>query len=315
MDFRLVLPVVFKYYIMRKSLLILLTLPFILMSCTDDVDCIYQDERLCDPNYIGNVSEGIVDFNDDMTGYTEKFLLEEFTGFLCTNCPSATAQAKNLAAQYEGRLMLVAVHCTQFFAAPFPNTEPGDPFNLDFRTTEGEIYHSYYNPPGLPDGVINRLGTENSATISASNWADKLAELMPENNPEVYIRIVSTEIDADSTELSAKILVKPLVIGDDVYTINMGLTESGIHEAQKTVGGVTLYDYVHDHVFRRNSNGNWGTIAYNNELELNSNQALAFTLRISLEPSWKIENCEAFVYISKESNREILQVEAVHLGN
>jgi hypothetical protein len=277
-------------------------------SCQEKTDCIYRDKRLCDPDYNPNVTTGIIPFNEDLSGYEEKVLLEEFTGFLCTNCPTATTTAKNLRNQYAGRLTIVAVHCTPFFASPLTN-DPNEPFFLDFRTVEGEEYYNFFQPPGLPDGVINRLGTENTSTIAFQNWANRLEVVMAENNPEVFIKIADLRIAEDSSRITAQIVVKPLILTDDVFNLNLGVMENGIEEAQKDVGNVTLYDYIHDHVFRGNSNGTWGTFAYDGDIELESNQALGFEISIDVSEEWNLENCEVFVYITRESNREVVQVE------
>jgi hypothetical protein len=285
---------------------------FLLGSCQEDTDCIYRDKRLCDPDYNPNVTTGVIPFDEDLSDYEEKVLLEEFTGFLCTNCPTATTTAKNLRSQYPGRLTIVAVHCTPFFASP-TTTDPNEPFFLDFRTVEGEEYYNFYQPPGLPDGVIDRLGTENTSTISFQNWANRLQTLMAENEPEVFIRIANIIFSPDSSSITAQVVIKPLILTDDVFNINMGIMESGIEEAQKDAGGVTLYDYIHDHVFRGNSNGTWGTFAYDGNTVLESNQALGFEINMEISDEWNLDNCEVFVYISRESNREIVQVEEVVL--
>lgn len=294
-----------------RLLLLIFSISF-LYSCSEKEDCIYNDKRLCDPNYDGSVYRGTVPFSENLDNYDEKFILEEFTGFRCTNCPTATATAKNLATQYSGRLVVVGVHCTSFFAAPLTD-DPSEPFFKDFRTDVGEIYYEFFNPPGLPDGVINRLGTENTSTISYPLWGSELQELMPANNPDVFIEISDISINADSSEIAVMVTVKPINLTSDRFNINMGIMENGIEEAQKEAGNETIYDYVHDHVLRGNSNGPWGSFAYDGDIELEANEALSYELKISTKAEWNLDNCDAFVYITKESNREVLQVEVEEL--
>ncbi len=280
-------------------------------SCTDDTECYHEDKRLCDPNYVPPVT-GIIPFDEDLTGYSEKFLLEEFTGFLCTNCPTATATAKELRETYPGRLTVIAVHCTPFFAAPL-TTNPDQPFYLDFRTVEGEALYEYYLPPGLPDGVINRGGRDDLPTITYPYWTDELEGLMADNSPEVYVKISDLILNEDSTELTGQIVVKPLTAVTESYNINFSLIEFGIEEAQKAPGGETLYDYKHDFVFRAASNGPWGTFAYDQQLLLDPDQALGFELKIQINEEWILSNCEAVVYVSRESDRKVVQVEEKEL--
>jgi hypothetical protein len=282
-------------------------LAILVNGCKEETECYHADKRLCDPNYVAPVV-GIIPFDEDLTGYERKHLLEEFTGFLCTNCPTATATAKNLKLKYEGRLTVIAVHCTPFFASPL-TTDPSQPFYKDFRTPEGEALYAFYEPPGLPDGVINRKGRNGLPTITYPFWADELDVLMQTNNPEVFVKINNLSINADSTELTSQIIVKPLIEVADNYTINCVILEFGIDEAQKAPGGVTIYDYKHDFVFRRASNGPWGTFAYDSALELQANEAIGFELKIPLEEDWNLSKCDVVVYISRESDRQIVQVE------
>lgn len=296
----------FQYLKQIRPLFILAVLSLFISSC-EDTDCIYADKRLCDPNFDRKIYEGLVPFSEDLSNYQQRHLLEDFTGFLCTNCPAATSMAVNLKNQYPERLTVVGVHCTFIFAAPATN-DPDEPFYKDFRTEEGEIYHEILTNSGpLPNGIIDRV----KPPISASQWTEKLAELMAVNEPAYFLRIKSLQVSADSSSLVAKVLVKPLNAPDIFtrYTLNLGLMENGIEEAQKDVGGVTHYDYIHNHVFRGNSHGPWGIYAFDSETSVPTNQAMQYSLTLALDTSWNLANCEAFVYISEEDTHQIVQIE------
>ncbi len=300
------------------KLIFLLSLSvLVLEGCNDpkDTPCIYNDPRLCDPAYVDSInnagSNGVdtIAFNEDLTNYDEKILLEEFTGFRCTNCPTAAAYASNLKDQYPDQLFLSAIHCTENFAAPLPPAnDPGGEFQLDLRTPEGAEWYNYYNPPGLPDGLINRIGTENTSTIPYPYWEERVAALIADNNPEVYVGITDLAINGDSTILTVRVTVKPLILEEDEYYINAMVVESAIITGQKTIGDV-LHDYSQNHVFRRASNGPWGTLAYHGDLNLDANTALKFQLSVVLSEDWNLGNCDVVVAISKESTREIIQVD------
>lgn len=290
---------------------------FFLSRCNDpsDTPCIYNDERLCDPAYRDSINQGgdgvdTIAFNADLSTYDEKILLEEFTGFRCTNCPEATAQATELKDMYPDRLYLSSIHCMEIFAAPLPpGDDPNGEFQIDMRTTEGNIWFDYYMPLGLPNGLINRLGTEFSTTISSFFWTDRIADLIGENNPQVYIKITEVEVDSSASVVKVHATVKPLILSeDDAYYINAWILENGIIAGQKSRDGV-LHNYEHNHVFRSASNGPWGALAYNGASNLDANTALDFQMSIPIESDWVIENCHILVVISKESTREIIQVE------
>jgi len=293
-----------------KSILFFVTV-ILASSCNDPktTDCVYIDKRLCEPGFDNSILEGVVDFDPSkLNNYDQKTLLEEFTGFKCTNCPTATATAKNLRDKYPGRLHLVAIHCTEEFASP--NTDdPNEPFYIDFRTPEGETLHDFFDPPGLPDGVIDRLGTESTSTIPFPLWADELESLMVENNPECYLEILAVDVNEDSTSIELSAIAKPLISSEDDINLNVVVLESGIEEAQKTSGNETIYDYIHDHVFRTASHGPWGIKGFDGDLEVESDKILSFKFNIDLQEDWVIENLEIVFYASRESNREVIQSE------
>lgn len=275
-------------------------------SC-EDTGCIYEDERFCDPAFDMEVYEGLVPFAEDLSDYQQRHLLEEFTGFLCTNCPAATSTANNLKNEYPDRLSLIGIHCSFIFAAPL-TTDPNEPFYLDMRTENGETYYSTFTNEGpLPNGIIDR----NVPTLAPSQWEERITELMANNNPQVFIKIDDVKPSADSSQIVAKVLVKPLEMPTEFtrYTLNMALIENGIHEAQKDVNNIVIEDYVHQHVFRANSNGPWGIFAFDSEQEVPENQAMEFTLTIPVEADWVLENCEVLVYVSTENTHEIIQIE------
>ena len=291
--------------------ILLICIAILVFSCNDPktTDCVYIDKRLCDPNFSNDILVGVVDFDQSsLIDYDEKIYLEEFTGFKCTNCPAATATAKNLQTEYEGRLHIAAIHCTKFFAAP-DTDDPDEPFHKDFRTPEGEIYYDFYQPPGLPDGVIDRFGTENTPTISFNLWAERLQILMGSNDPECYLEFGNVTFNEDSTVVQVIALAKPIELINDRINLNVAALENGIAEAQKTIGNETLYDYIHDHVFRTTSHGAWGTFGFDGDLLLEANEILQFEFTIPLDEEWSIENLELIFYASRESNREVIQSE------
>lgn len=286
-----------------------------LFSCEETDDCIYLDKRLCDPNFVlPEIAEGIVELESPISDYDEKVLLEDFTGFRCSNCPPATVTATNLKSEYPDRLSIVGVHCTSVFAEPL-TSDTTQPFHTDFRTPEGEEFVSFFGLPSLPNGVVNRLGNEFSDYIPFSQWSERVSSLLSENNPEVYISIENIELTEGLDSITALVYAKPLIASEEVYIINMSVTEDGIPEAQKDNDepGGTVYDYIHNHVFRGSAYGPWGLEAFAGNFDLRTNEVLSFKLTMEINPLWKLENCELLVFISKSSNREVVQVEETHL--
>lgn len=291
---------------------LILSLAHLLFACQDKVDdCIYLDKRMCDPNFIiPEISEGIVTLKKPIINYDRKVLLEDFTGFRCTNCVPASVTAVNLKTAFPDRLSIAGVHCTSFFAAPL-TSDTSQPFHKDFRTPEGEEFVNYFNLMSLPTGAVNRLGSKGNKYIPYPEWTERINELMLDNNPEVYIAIENITIDEESNQIIVEVYAKPLVVLDENYLINISVTENNIAEAQKdndTPGG-TIYDYIHNHVYRGSGYGPWGIEAFHGNIDLHSDEALSFKLKIEINSEWVLDNCRVLVFISKSSNREVVQVE------
>ena len=66
----------------------------------------------------------------------KNILLEDYTGFKCTNCPQAHDVADDLRATYGEQLIVMSLHVSESFAGP----DPGTAFDIDLRTEDGEIY-------------------------------------------------------------------------------------------------------------------------------------------------------------------------------
>ncbi|NEN21890.1 Omp28-related outer membrane protein [Cryomorpha ignava] len=308
------------------TFVLLLTLGTVFFSCQDaEDDCIYVDKRRCDPDFVlpditgtdttsTDSTDGIITLASPITNYDEKILLEDFTGFRCTNCVPATVTAVNLKAAHPNRLSIVGVHCTPFFAAPL-TSDTTQPYHSDFRTPEGEQFFDYYEMAGLPNGAINRLGSQGNKYIPFAEWTDRINALIAENNPEVYISIENITVDEENQELIVKVYAKPLIPSETAYLINLSVTESGIADAQKNSSspGGQILDYVHNHVYRGSAYGPWGIDVFNGNIDLNTNEVLSLKLKIDINTEWNLENCEILVFISKSSNREVVQVEEAHI--
>ena len=84
------------------------------------------------------------------------------------------------------------------------------------------------------------------------------------------------------------------------------ITEDNIIDKQ--VDGSTLIEeYEHDHVLRTHLNGTWGSYI---TLE---NEYTSFNYDFSIENNWVRSNCNIVAYVYNDSNKEVLQVEKLHL--
>ncbi len=289
--------------------LVLISTAFI--SCEKN-DCPYQDERFCDQAFRDSLEaidrdttlETHVEYPDSVyQNHRKNNMLEYFTGFRCQNCPPASATANNLKNQWNDRLVLIFLHATTQFAAPV-NKAP-QPYSTDLRTPEGEQYISAFNIFGLPNGTVNRRNFGNGMVVAAGDWSSRLDEELSEM-PQAFLEIRNIEISDDSNKMTIQVAVKPLVTLTGSYNLSVGITESGIIEAQKD-GSNDIYPYTHNHVFRGNVNGLYGQTVLTGSEVMSASQALVFSFIVDIRENWTIANCKVFAYLHGTESRVIIQ--------
>ena len=133
----------------------------------------------------GNVTPG------DTDSVLQNVLLEDFTGHECPNCPEAQVIAKSLSDLYPGRVVVLSIHASDFYAAP--NAE--HPY--DFRTTTGTTLDNFFkiSPDGLPAGMINRIDDNNSKRIGRFSWESLVATEL-QKTPKVSLKLTASYDDS-----------------------------------------------------------------------------------------------------------------------
>ncbi len=232
----------------------------------------------------------------------KKVLLEDYTGHLCVNCPTAAKEIEDLKEVYGGNLIAISVH------AGFQSIPIGPPYDYDFRTDIGTTWNNEWGISTYPMGVVNRsIQTDGTRTVKLANWPVAVSqELEKAAVAEITIQAsFNTSTKAFIAEVTTNIDAEP----GESYCVNALLVEDSLIHAQKnnnsTVGPVPdILDYAHMHVLRASFTGTWG-VSINPDIVDNK----TFTLPDTDYPEDVIpENCHVVVFISK-SNREIVQAE------
>ncbi|MCK9618131.1 MAG: Omp28-related outer membrane protein [Lentimicrobiaceae bacterium] len=170
----------------------------------------------------GSIFTGGIDAEaDDTVKVTKKVLLEDFTGHLCINCPSAAEKAKELKTIYGENLYIIAHH-----AGEFAEPQTSGNYTADFRNpSSNELYAEFgitYNPVGL----INRHEFNSQRRVGAGQWAAKIGEMM---NQKTDIKITFSKNYQALTGLlegnvkvriSGKWFTQPFSIFMNVYDTN-----------------------------------------------------------------------------------------------
>ena len=285
----------------RYTLFILVV--FACHAC-DKPDCPYADERLCDQAYLDSLGESINENCSDFdTIYKSRVLLEDFTGFRCTNCLPAAITADNLQEEWCDRLVVVAYHVFPEFAAPL-STTPGDTFSIDLRTGLGENLAIDYGIPSLPNGMVNRKQFSGGFIQSAASWPDNVGIEMDE---EVIAELYFDDLDYNpiSSASSFAMRVVPRSQVETDWNLTIGIYENGIVDGQKD-GSSTIFPYTHDHVFRNYINGVYGETALTQSTVLDANGAVSFNYEVTAEEDWVADNCYLFAVLFNSENDEVI---------
>lgn len=306
-----------------KNLLFVLIIGFSLYSC-NKVDC---------PNEVGCVEPSIVvDTNctsiegidtcilagdvvihkSDSIKF-QKIVIEEYTGFKCTNCPKGAREIDRLKGIYGDTLISVSIHAGSFAK---PGTSGGHEYVTDFRTDAGDEYNDFFLGPGAgyPNGIIQRTkfnGTDYSPT-DETQWENAFltvkSNLVTVNPPEIAL----TSYLSESTR---KVLVKANVLFNEATSNNHRIIflclEDGVVDVQLD-GADFIEDYEHKHVLRGAMNNSAGELINESPVAVNESKE-AFSTYFDLAPNWDINNIEIVAMLVNVDSKEIVQAEVVHL--
>ncbi|MBS1942626.1 MAG: Omp28 family outer membrane lipoprotein [Bacteroidetes bacterium] len=240
---------------------------------------------------------------------TRNVLLEDCTGHLCNNCPSAAQIAAQLKATYGDRLVVVGVHMLDNFAAPqAPN------YLTDFRTPAGNDYEQTFNITALPIGLVNRKTINNSIRVSRYSWSTAVADMI-DQEADVDLRIDSLHFDAGTNTISGHVTAIVLHPISTPHNLTLYLTEDHVIDwqldNQATPPDVPNYD--HRHVLRGALNGSWGEAFLNAGAQPGDTVTFSFNRSLPPPPATVLQpsNCSVVAYVYSTSGSDQYEVKQV----
>jgi len=286
---------------MKKVLYILF--PIIVLASCDKIDNPIPD---------GIVNTDGISFEDSV--YTEsnptmrKIIVEEFTGHLCTACPSGAREIERLDSIYGEQLIPMSIHAGSF-SDPLTgidfNGDLVDDYTTNFSTTAGESYYSSFGVSSNPAAAVSRIN--NAAITGLAQWETDIISI---ENDVPKVKIGLSVLYDDSTR-TVKAITNSEWLSTETgnYNIQLYLVEDSIVDWQLD-NSVHLQFYTHRHVFRGVINGTWGSpIPSSNAGDVDTQEAA-----IVLPSNWVKENCIVIAHIYKSSpDYEVLQVEELHV--
>jgi len=240
----------------------------------------------------------------------QKYLLEDFTGHLCNNCPQAHAIADKMKTEMGDTLIVLAIHSG---VKAKPQVAP---YDADYRTEMGDLISQTFNITSWPKGMISRKDFNGNRVLSMWDWKSSMASI-PRQAPTLALQILTSNPSKDSINVFVKTTF--LSNTDKNLRLYVVLSESGIISAQKNNSsaiGTTpeILNYEHKHMLRTHIAPKEGNIIASLGTPLQANDTLikGYTLYLTDKP-WKLENCAVIAFISDNDTKEILQVEEVEL--
>lgn len=305
-----------------KNLLPLLIIASIFGSC-DIIEEPFKEDSLI-PNDTTNP-----------TAFVKKILMEDYSGHTCSNCPNAARELEALIDIYGQKIVPITIHVGKTYARPY-HISQAPKYQYDFRTETGESWNNFFQITnlGLPKGMINRLGHQNSTHgIEVANW-NTIIQTTLDEEPDFGITI-SPNINSNSGNIDVNIKALNDIQGD--FNLVVCLTEDNIINWQKDVEASPNVDvefYVHRHVFRTSINSAWGEALQTTSSVYNANEEITKSYNINLEEleeyntdyslntlelgngnagGWNKNNMYVVAFIYDNTNFEIEQVQEAHL--
>lgn len=229
----------------------------------------------------------------DTNSVVKKVLIEDFTGYKCTNCPDASSELHTIEDLYTNKVIAIGIH-TGFFA------KPSGVFETDFRTSEGDELGAFFGPSAFPIGMVNRIGYPENVLTEYTSWASEVSSILDQDPTiDIIISEANNTITVDAKRLSE---------GNNSLKLVICITEDKIIDKQLD-GAELIEDYEHNHVLRNIVNGTWGS-----SINL-TNDYSSFDFNYTIEDSWVRSNCNVVAFVYDDNNKEVLQAEKIHLTN
>ncbi len=233
----------------------------------------------------------------------QRVLLEDFTGWRCTNCPAAAEKATELISKYGDKLVVMAVHATSFAKPSAENN------NVDFRTEYGDQWATYFGCTALPAGMINRTKIGNAYKVNDASWDISIQNALSSQDHIMNINLGAIHRQADNMILvscenefledySSPTLISILVL------------ESEIIGVQKSNDNPLIEDYEFNHVLRKN-----GIVDFSlSPVNVSKGQKIDKNYLIKIDTDIKdIKKCSVVVFVTNAETKEVIQVNTIEL--
>lgn len=237
--------------------------------------------------------------------HTQRAIIEKYTGVRCMNCPTAEDAINNAVAQYNGKLLAVAIHDSSLaFTRPY-NDSP------DLRTATGNAWSNYFGvfaAAQYPMAIVNRTQVSGSWDLfnpisGINSHVDPIV-----NSPATIAIQVEAGTQASSpATINTTVNIEFLEVVGDALNLTLFIIEDGINATQLMPDGSRNEDYIHNHVFRQVITDLWGAQVDCTGAKGEKRMA-QFTAEADLNLITDLTKCHIIAMISNRETRQILNV-------
>lgn len=213
-------------------------------------------------------------------------LLEEFTGQLCLNCPTAHAVIQTLKEQYGDSFIPVSIHAGGTSNAVLYQEGQVSPM-IGLKMEEGDYYANMWGVTAFPCGVLDRTSGVQNSDLWATTIMSELAKETPLN--------IELSAEYNATDNSVEITTGLKSTENLEGKLQLWIVESGIVARQKN-GSQMVLDYVHNHVYRAYVNGVDGE-----SVKLEANVFPTLNHAIAVRDYWTPSNLSVVAFVYNDS--------------
>ena len=237
-----------------------------------------------------------------------KVLLEEFTGHKCGNCPPASALAHQLKeTDYKDKVVVISIHAGTL-AKPSPIG--AGKYESDYRIPEGEQLFNDFLFTGVPNGMVDRMN--NGTIIDYQQWNSKIAQRLA-LAPEAKLSLATT-YNAVTRQANVSVEATYLTDATDQEYLTVYAIEDSIIDWQKdyALTDPDIPNYAHRDMLRGVVNGLYGERLSTATITQGTKFTKNYTYTLS--PNFNPTKFSFVAFLYRKDNKEIRQVEEIHLG-
>ncbi len=233
------------------------------------------------------------------TGYSQKVLVEDYTGVWCGYCPRVAYSIQQIEAndEFGDKMVPVAIHL-------YDNNDP-------FTCADGIALKDAFNISGLPQGRINKTG------IWTAPQPDHLDDVYNLIGGDASLGIaINSSLNSGNVEATIRVGFAQdyTNLGIVVYLLEDGLIHDQTNYTELFGGEYTLIDFEQNDVLRK---------AYTNILgdtipddQSVTDNVYEFTINAPLPDNIEnSNNLKLVAFVVNKTTNEALNVQEVHLGD